>query len=97
VYCWKCQKLLSDDERFCPSCNIIQPLKDGTNYFELLGVEKQFLCDTEHLANQFRNLQRLYHPDKFASASEVSLKMRDHCEYFYQYHTLILYHLYCSG
>jgi hypothetical protein len=27
----------------------------------------------------------------------VSLKMRDHCEYFYQYHTLILYHLYCSG
>ncbi|XP_018022926.1 co-chaperone protein HscB [Hyalella azteca] len=70
VYCWKCQKLLSGDERFCPSCNIIQPLKDGLNYFELLGVEKQFLCDCEHLANQFRNLQRLYHPDKFASASE---------------------------
>lgn len=43
------------------------------NHFELFGLPNQFDLDKNHLSEKFRVLQRQFHPDKFASASE-----RDH-------------------
>ncbi len=40
------------------------------NHFELFGLSNQFELDSQTLAEQFRQLQRRFHPDKFASASE---------------------------
>ena len=40
------------------------------NYFELFGLPSQFKLDGSLLASQFRELQKRFHPDNFASASE---------------------------
>ncbi|MBF8999140.1 MULTISPECIES: co-chaperone HscB [Vibrio] len=40
------------------------------NYFELFGLPTQFTLDGSLLSSQFRELQKRFHPDNFASASE---------------------------
>ncbi|MCC5517929.1 co-chaperone HscB [Vibrio splendidus] len=40
------------------------------NHFELFGLPLQFQLDGSLLSSQFRDLQRKFHPDKFAIASE---------------------------
>ncbi|ANO33597.1 co-chaperone HscB [Vibrio breoganii] len=40
------------------------------NHFELFGLPAQFNVDGSLLSSQFRELQRRFHPDKFATASE---------------------------
>lgn len=40
------------------------------NHFELFGLPTQFQLDGGLLSSQFRELQKRFHPDKFASSSE---------------------------
>ncbi|MDW6092084.1 co-chaperone HscB [Vibrio rhizosphaerae] len=40
------------------------------NYFELFGLPTQFDLDGSLLSSQFRELQKRFHPDNFAAASE---------------------------
>ncbi|PQJ68362.1 co-chaperone HscB [Photobacterium angustum] len=40
------------------------------NHFELFGLPFQFELDNSLLASQFRELQRRFHPDNYATASE---------------------------
>lgn len=40
------------------------------NHFELFGLPFQFELDGSLLSTQFRELQRRFHPDNFATASE---------------------------
>lgn len=40
------------------------------NYFELFGLPMDYALDTSELAEIYRDLQRVVHPDRFASASE---------------------------
>lgn len=40
------------------------------NYFELFGLPTQFKLDGSLLSSQFRELQKRFHPDNFATASE---------------------------
>ncbi|EGU42950.1 co-chaperone HscB [Vibrio ichthyoenteri ATCC 700023] len=40
------------------------------NHFELFGLPTQFTLDGSLLSSQFRELQKRFHPDNFATASE---------------------------
>ncbi|QMV13512.1 Co-chaperone protein HscB [Vibrio spartinae] len=40
------------------------------NYFELFGLPTQFDLDGSLLSSQYRALQKTFHPDNFATASE---------------------------
>ncbi|EIO4104258.1 co-chaperone HscB [Vibrio vulnificus] len=40
------------------------------NHFELFGLPPQFSLDGSLLSSQFRELQKRFHPDNFATASE---------------------------
>ncbi|GAB2654124.1 co-chaperone HscB [Vibrio panuliri] len=40
------------------------------NHFELFGLPTQFELDGSLLSSQFRELQKRFHPDNFATASE---------------------------
>jgi molecular chaperone HscB len=40
------------------------------NHFELFGLPVGFVIDTTELAERYRELQRVVHPDRFASATD---------------------------
>jgi molecular chaperone HscB len=40
------------------------------DHFELFGITQQFDLNVAALSTQFRDLQRQFHPDKYATASE---------------------------
>jgi len=45
------------------------------NYFDLFGLPAQFPIDTSDLASRYRELQRKFHPDKFANAPGSEKRM----------------------
>ncbi len=45
-------------------------MKLSQNYFELFGLPVTFDIDQQKLAESYRKLQKVVHPDKFTSASE---------------------------
>jgi molecular chaperone HscB len=50
-------------------------LEFSKNYFELFGLPVGYIVDTDQLAERYRELQRLFHPDRFASASEQERRL----------------------
>jgi molecular chaperone HscB len=67
--CWSCSNFLNRISLFCHSCEKVQP-PSQYDYFELMGVPKQFDLDTKKLEKHFWALQRKLHPDNFHTASE---------------------------
>ncbi len=45
------------------------------NYYELFGLPVSYSVDASELAESYRNLQRVVHPDRFASASEQERRL----------------------
>lgn len=64
--CWKCGKQRTENF-FCENCNIIQKPPEEENYFNIFGIQEKFDVDTVELANRFKQLQWLVHPDKFST------------------------------
>lgn len=75
--CWNCQKHVYLDVFFCPSCSAIQPPDQSKDYFQIMSSERTFMVNVQKLQEQYRNLQRLLHPDYF---SQKSQKERDLAE-----------------
>jgi len=42
----------------------------GKSYFELFGIPARFEIDGDDLMSRYRDLQRRFHPDRFAAAPE---------------------------
>jgi molecular chaperone HscB len=47
----------------------------GKNYFDLFGLSAAYEVDTADLAVRYRELQRHFHPDRFAAASESERRL----------------------
>lgn len=45
------------------------------DYFQLLGLAKSYRVDQEQLATNYRELQRVLHPDRFATSSEQERRL----------------------
>lgn len=45
------------------------------NFFDLFGIEKAYTIDRQLLRDRFRALQKKFHPDNYASASEQERRL----------------------
>jgi len=45
------------------------------NYFELFGMPVAFVLDSAQLAQRYRDLQRVVHPDRYAASGEHSQRL----------------------
>ena len=45
------------------------------NYFELFGLPVDYIIDSHSLAERYRELQRVVHPDRFANASDQERRL----------------------
>jgi molecular chaperone HscB len=46
-----------------------------TDFFNLFDLPRHFAVDESQLKNTYRNLQKKYHPDRYASASDQEQRM----------------------
>jgi len=47
----------------------------GKNYFELFGLPEQFDINLADLGSRYRELQRRFHPDRYAAAPEADRRL----------------------
>jgi molecular chaperone HscB len=68
--CWKCEKPEATSALFCKSCDAIQPLEtEGCDLFALFSMDQTFMLNEAQLEASFKDLQKVLHPDKFATKS----------------------------
>jgi hypothetical protein len=68
--CWKCNYPHKSDF-FCSKCKALQKLPTDLNYFDIIGIKKDYEITTVDIQTKYRQLQSLLHPDKFGQKSEV--------------------------
>jgi len=80
--CWNCTVPTDCGAYFCQSCGTLQPIfqEDGSlNYFSIFGLKSSFELNTGELGVTFKNLQKLFHPDKYGRRSETEKKYSEQC------------------
>jgi molecular chaperone HscB len=68
VVCWACGAEHGIGAPLCPTCNKVQPLVAGADYFTALGLPRLLQIDVAALEKQFYRLSRRLHPDLYATA-----------------------------
>lgn len=58
-------------ELFCSKCKALQELPQNLNYFDIIGIKKDYNVVNEEIHEKYRNLQNMLHPDRFGNKSEV--------------------------
>jgi molecular chaperone HscB len=64
--CWSCKGPVEDGVLFCTVCGAVQP-PGQTDHFARLGLEPAFDVDLGELDRRYFEMQRLLHPDRFAT------------------------------
>ncbi|XP_011267499.1 iron-sulfur cluster co-chaperone protein HscB, mitochondrial [Camponotus floridanus] len=67
--CWNCNYMYKS-ELFCSKCKVLQELPQNLNYFDIMGIKKNYNVINEELHKKYRELQKMLHPDKFGNKSE---------------------------
>ena len=70
--CWNCKAdfgLECETDKLnnlltCSQCNVLRLIPKDINYFELFGIPKKFKMDLKKLAQKYKSMQRILHPDR---------------------------------
>lgn len=68
VTCWHC-RATHDGQYFCPACEAIQAFPEHADYFQILGLPRTPVIDTELLQRRYYELHRKLHPDLFQTGA----------------------------
>ena len=68
----RCQHCLSEMTWpvVCEACHTLYPPREQVDYFELLGIGRQYAIDLERLRKNFLALNRRIHPDYFSTEED---------------------------
>lgn len=75
--CWNCSEVLGKADFICGRCESPQEVPHKLTYFEVFNEVQRYDIDVRKLQRTFRDLQRLLHPDKFATKSEKERALSD--------------------
>jgi len=67
--CWNCDYMYKS-ELFCSKCKALQGLPQNLNYFDIMGIKRDYNVENEEIHRKYRELQKMLHPDKFGNKSE---------------------------
>ncbi len=67
--CLKCEADLTSPI-VCTGCRTLYPMPASLDYFELLGLQRQFDISDDKLMAAFRAMARRIHPDRFTGQTE---------------------------
>ena len=81
--CWNCKHFLEPKKFLCSSCGALQIPENNMNYYELFGISQIYDINLEELSSKFRNLQSLFHPDKFMNKSKVWISIMSIQNFFF--------------
>ena len=63
--CLKCEASLASPI-VCSGCHALYPIPKAADYFELLGLQREYRIDEARLTAAFRAITRNIHPDRFS-------------------------------
>lgn len=66
--CWSCKGPRQGADLFCPTCEAVQPPGQG-DHFSRFGLDPIYALDVDALERRYFDLQRVLHPDRFATRS----------------------------
>ncbi|KYN20357.1 PREDICTED: iron-sulfur cluster co-chaperone protein HscB, mitochondrial [Trachymyrmex cornetzi] len=66
--CWNCDYVYKS-ELFCSKCKVLQELPRNLNYFDIMGIKRDYNVMNEEIHKKYRELQKILHPDKFGNKS----------------------------
>lgn len=68
--CWQCN-FPYKSELFCQKCKTLQEPPESLDYFDILGIKKDYNVEDKDMQRKYRALQNLLHPDRFGNKTEV--------------------------
>ena len=70
--CWNCELDFTSESEIdqlnnlltCPKCNVLRRPPKNIDHFELFGIQRKFKMDLKKLAQKYKSMQRILHPDR---------------------------------
>jgi len=83
--CWNCGADFCEENNdnqldnllTCSKCSVLRRPPKHINHFELFGIERKFKMDLKKLAQKYKSMQRILHPDRFAQSTEEERNLSD--------------------
>ena len=77
-HCWKCGKPSDlESQKFFCECGVVQSVRE-LSLFEIVGIEDSFDVEQSVLSQNYKEIQKLIHPDKHTLKSDVSINSETH-------------------
>lgn len=69
--CWNCASVPHTVPFLvCENCRCVQSVDPSVDYFQIFGLEKQYVIEEDNLERTYKNWQKKLHPDLVHSKSE---------------------------
>ena len=80
--CWNCSNTFDCSVYFCSTCGTLQPIvrEDGSyNFYTIFGLKPKFDISSEKISKTFKDLQRIFHPDRYTQKTPKEREYSEQC------------------